>query len=1174
MVCAVTGAWADSLSGGGSYTVADGVVTFSGTPAGAIAAESNLNVNGATRIKFDNTCEINKDDLMRFLSGNNYYIDLLDITNGTNTPMHTGTDEVATNIDKIIRDAVDEMVELNNAPGNYTLRQAKGIILPLNTSLGTSKVEKPFSLWGGVKPTFSEYAVYYRSNQEIATIYAHDTNVKDTPASAVTQAQTNYNTAYAHLTENRTIGADIYMVSTNNQNRIDLSSTIPSGKTKISIINDEMVYRETLANIYVETSGDGGKFAAAVENTNIEYTPCNQLVIEGPINGADVAAVNEFNKTDDDGQPLEGPHVYNFAATTGATKAMLSTITNSKLEYIVLPNAMATEQIVASDFNSSLTASTNTNFKAAIAPSADKKKLSAYVKQAGSLGMARYYATGGSINNNTYSPNKTNLTDVILSGYLNASDIIQKTEISGLDENGHWGNVTQNVMLGLDKEAGINSFDLENAVFETQSDMNFYKAGYEKLTSVILPKSNQMTIIPENCLQRNASLTEICIPYNYEVIEDGAFNLTGLNHITTTDAKYVEIDNGPLTYTFSENLKRLGKEPQSPREAVATQVFPHEQGVLEIYSRATKTPLCYRGVFPANSCYGYGGYDSSKPYSRDRYFNGGDAKNAFAVLRFPSEETYDQQTNTDMKDTSYELMKRQYTDVNKEYSMKEQTGAVDANGDPILWPTRTEANRTFNQASKGLTWNDWRKNRDDHTDAIEGGKSTADGQTGIYTYTENSLSYDNFPAGVGDGDYSFAGYEGWHQIVLSQATYFEPTEKIVEDEVVTREYEQVNEWFTFCIPFSITEEQLQRMLGVPASTDKVINKVYYSGGTTVMEERSEGINPEVRTLNGVVRKPATAGKPNTVTFQFTRALVQKNSNAYYYWNINETSPASSDVSGTGNLSDNKTRIAIRGGLPYIVKPYKLKGENIKNLGKYIMERFSDEFKAIQSCSELGTDFYEQLGNANLMTSQFVKPYEKHKIQALLDDGNNRYATHENGKKYYYTFIGQFWEQPLPQYSFYVVNGKWYRYSSGTKNYKWAPYKCIIMATQEDDTDTRLNSGKFRDATLSNYPSVLKKVGNDEIFDGLFKLGFLKGLDDDDFDKTAGSRHIFALDEDIIEYDEDGDQVTGITKLDGEDITPMPVNMKVYNMAGQYVGNSVENIAKGMYIVNGKKVVVE
>ena len=72
MVCAVTGAWADSLSGGGSYTVADGVVTFSGTPAGAIAAESNLNVNGATRIKFDNTCEINKDDLMRFLSGNNY----------------------------------------------------------------------------------------------------------------------------------------------------------------------------------------------------------------------------------------------------------------------------------------------------------------------------------------------------------------------------------------------------------------------------------------------------------------------------------------------------------------------------------------------------------------------------------------------------------------------------------------------------------------------------------------------------------------------------------------------------------------------------------------------------------------------------------------------------------------------------------------------------------------------------------------------------------------------------------------------------------------------------------------------------------------------------------------------------------------------------------------------
>lgn len=32
------------------------------------------------------------------------------------------------------------------------------------------------------------------------------------------------------------------------------------------------------------------------------------------------------------------------------------------------------------------------------------------------------------------------------------------------------------------------------------------------------------------------------------------------------------------------------------------------------------------------------------------------------------------------------------------------------------------------------------------------------------------------------------------------------------------------------------------------------------------------------------------------------------------------------------------------------------------------------------------------------------------------------------------------------------------------------------------------------------------------------------------------------------------------------------NEKVYNMSGQYVGDDLEVLPKGMYIVNGKKVV--
>ena len=447
IVCVSIGMRADNLSGGGSYTVADGVVTFSGTTAGAIAAENSFNFSGATRIKFDNTCSINQADLEKFLGTQQatYYVDLFDITNGSGAKMKvddyttTADDNNADNIDMIIEKAVANMVSNG--------WQAKGIILPLNTGSGTAKVEKACN---NGNATFTEYVVYYRDTQKTAAIYAHDHNFHYSWewVNSNSTPQTNYNTAYTHLSSHSEVAnAETYIVSTNNKMRgsdegLDLSN-ITGNVTKISIINDELVYgdlqsnagRNKLASITVE-GVEAGAFAAAVANTGIKSTPCEKLIVKGPVSGDDVKAVNEFTTAD-------GPLVYSLAAATGVTKDMIPTITNSKLEYLVLPNAMATEQIVASDFSSSLT-----NLKTAIAPSADKTKLSAYVKQAGSLGMARYYATQGSFNNNLYQPNVTGLTDVILSGNLNASDINAGGNV-GTD--GHW-STSNAVISGMNQE--------------------------------------------------------------------------------------------------------------------------------------------------------------------------------------------------------------------------------------------------------------------------------------------------------------------------------------------------------------------------------------------------------------------------------------------------------------------------------------------------------------------------------------------------------------------------------------------------------------------------------------------------------------------------------------------------------------------------------------------------
>ena len=57
-------------------------------------------------------------------------------------------------------------------------------------------------------------------------------------------------------------------------------------------------------------------------------------------------------------------------------------------------------------------------------------------------------------------------------------------------------------------------------------------------------------------------------------------------------------------------------------------------------------------------------------------------------------------------------------------------------------------------------------------------------------------------------------------------------------------------------------------------------------------------------------------------------------------------------------------------------------------------------------------------------------------------------------------------------------------------------------------------------------------------------------------------------------DENGNEVTAIESLDGEDTVSRYTNGKVYNMSGQYVGDSLEGLGKGLYIVNGKKYIVK
>ncbi len=1106
--------------------------------------------------KFDSECNLNADDLA-ILAGeidqynnntnrNKYYVDLYDV------PVAT------TNIEAVITEAIGQM-RTNNW-------QYKGLLLPKNpTTVGTTLIQDRAEDQTKLA-TCSQFVAYNNGATTVAHVY-------NTDNTATATYETNVGKLESVLELHPEIGTNTtnYLVTTNSTSKVSMSA-LPETATRVETINNDMVNPDpnSPAKMYVYPS-ESGKFDNLVQNTGVAGTAnLDLLELNDAANPYDFTAINNFT---------DGPRVLDLRnLTSPITKAMLESLTNSNIEFILLPESMANkEEVCEVNYSASMT-----SLKAVIASTSTT--LAAHVAKAGSLVEARGLATG--IAAGSTFPDKKGLTNVILSGNLNAADINAQGKVGA---DGHW-TTSSNQAAGLNQEQStITSIDLEKAVFANQEDMNFYKAGFGGLTNVILPTSEAMTLIPEDCLNNNQSLKEICIPYNYQIIRSGAFHGTHVEHITTTDASGALIDNGEHTWTLSANITELGSVPSEPGVFV-NQVFQHDLLVTDIYILATKTPKCYAGVFPANASYGYGGASGSDTYCRDKYYNDPKRESkAWIMLRFPSEASYNaakaagQATNL-----TYGEMMANYTDTTKVYTKKEQTGAVDANGKPIAWPTRQEANRTYNQGSRGLTWLAWDPTSGTSSTGEDGAIAGGAGPSGAEVGSK--ATSDGMPTTT--SGYTFdLDYMGWHQIALAMATYYEPAER-VEDEKIIREYE-VAGWYTFCIPYNMSYKQVVEMLGVPKSEGNVYNVL---DGDTITAD----IMPDIRQLSSVTRKAAANGKPNIVMLRMTNNLWEHPTAGYtgylqitHNTNSETTQLVSAEpYNASSNIDD---RLSLIGGRPYIIKAYKrkqvvdgvdqfkIKGQN---LGKYVLERYADQFgiesSIVQNTKYESYECFEQLGSGDLQSLRFAKPYEEHKVQAVRDDEKTVYLTYDNNGntyKYYYTMIGQFWQQPLPQYCLYMSKGNWYRYTDTSKGYTWDPYKCVIMATQElvkKEGDKHYGGGYRRgaDDEYTNYPQV--EEGTTDLIKTEFKLGFLDGRDDDDFGETGTSaKYVFSFDDEgIIELGEDGNEVTAISNLDGEDILPVNANGKVYNLSGQHVGNSLNGLSKGMYIVNGKKVVVK
>lgn len=984
-------------------------------------------------------------------------------------------------------------------------------------------------------------------------------------------------------------------------------------------------------NLIFGTSIADGNFSSLADICNLTInTTAKDSNPRYNLTNDDIAVINSltFSATAEGGNNanLYRMATLNLEGATLTSNTLLADLephsTDNAIRNIILPQGLDKSVVNATTFAHF---ASNANFNGAISTNASRSALVGYVQKPGSLYEIMTQVPDFRPNVYIYLPSPgINITDVTLSGKLLAVDIS-----NGYDHLLANGNHSESIVYvrttgaALEHQNSLSTLDIEDAIFVDaentstikETNMTLSELGWASITSLKMPTDSRMKNVPKNFLNNCKLINYLCIPYNYEKIDNAAFHLSGTNWITTTDSKGAEIDNGNYTYTFSKNLKEIGTDPGNDANG-----YPITFGLTPVFNAVNSAQIhdiyilrngyedglpfnptkCYRGAFASGMTYGWGGFDGGSIYCREKYKNGAFL---FTILNYPdnaslpSEYQYTTISGEGASDvtygntTYYDQMEKSYTDVTKVYTKKDQTGAVDANGDLIPWPTFSELGRAYNQAIRGLVWNDWNIVQPDQSEGNVNG--------GVVTFDPAAMPDAKTTVEGTPNKNQFHDYVGWHEFVLSKATYVAPDENVVGNKIY-RGY-QAPQFYTFCVPFDMTPAEVLNLLGVPASDDDknivtTLTQLEYDGEGNVtnaasVEKNTTDLYPEIYTLKRVDRTLATTSDPNKIRLGLSKNLAETEGGVYQYWMPDDNCSGDYTSNAITRAEDGVevagSNVMIRGGYPYLIKAYLPQGAKAQNgsLGRYVLSRYTFPMNASSAVVRRPGTFIGLHGNTYI--SYFARPYDQHLVRALQADPNTTTVTPAttgdgNGgtKNYNYRFLGEYWQQWMPTNTYYLYprEHKWY-YNKNVTNWKWAPYVCIINADDQSyvNPDTGEYIGALTDIINGENGSVIPYSTVDDseghaVFTENLKLHYSTTPIDDTVFPTAGAREFYFVfdDNDIVEVGDDN--VTAIESINGVDIRP--VTGKVYNMAGQYVGNSLEGLSKGMYIVNGKKIVVK
>lgn len=911
----------------------------------------------------------------------------------------------------------------------------------------------------------------------------------------------------------------------------------------------------TFVTVTVENAGEFATYLEDHKDFITEYGSKTTFIYDGNANSADLAALSKLTNERINLSKLVLDK--SLGTAEDKIKAINKIKLNENAKYLALPNAGAEL----------------TNHKDQLFT--DLRGINSQLK-----GVAYYYKEGRSYT--CYSSNEgdvhilTEMTGDVtkvggqgnsnldidclkISGNLNAKDVSANGWTAKYDDHGHFALVSdaENVIGGTTKSAdygtvdsknsafvgsnGVIKLDLSDAKFTEIADLTLSMTSLisSKTTTVLIPTDKSITKLPADFLNVPGanSIKNICIPYNITKIGARAFyGLNYLNHVTTTDEAGNPIDKGyDKKYELTTLKDEAGKEYQdqvlnsndvdteagsmtfsAKLEEIDSYAFGSASWVKDVYVLADKAPACHVNAFSSKMYVGNSGYSPNGGITRADFRN---SEFWITMLHYP-------------KDIQGHDEEKLYTDVTRDYTITDADGNADGNGNIIKWPNQTEFCRAYEQATNGYLWNAWSTEREawsnlgSYSLSKNNGSFIMDQKTANEYYTENgkpanTTFYHTSPDGNSDvnGDWQNVTYKNSDEKLYDNDyrgwhQFVLATSFDYKSDTPSHNFSAINDngWWTICVPFDMTKKEVREMFGYR------------------YEAKATG-NPHVCEFTGVLRDAEYTGNTNTelkgkIVLQFDRDVY---SNVY------------NEDGKTVARATNDDDIVIKAGVPYLLQPdfqTKTDGSLYYYPAKQVLQ--DEKCKAVSQV-ELRTNLKEKVVN-----------------QMAVDKNGNT-------TDYTYTFVGNYWQTEMPKYAYFLA---WYEKENvatffwqtefPAQTLNWNPYTAIIGCNWNKD-DQKI----FVPGTEKGNIHWYTRQGNAETGASVFH--------DDSFSTNGSAK---ANGPENVSIEAAGNTADGITKVHFGDRTIDIFHGKVYNLNGQYVGDSLEGLPKDIYIAAGKKYVVK